>query len=276
MTSENWKRAIAYGADKLVIVDLHKLPEYLIGGNKLMYQYLLASITEILSTYAFGPELGAVSTEALGLLAGGLSTGFGALGSGVPGQVGTAFGTLADWIDPPGLYRFPLNPESVDWSFGKLQNIQKYGYDTYELQYFGNDLVTMRCSGNTLMLQPPAEMLEFLAKLSPQLYDLLITTLPLHLLSPAWIKLHEFDSFYKQSSQELLIIWNWNVYYGYLQDFSWSWTVERAYRIRYDFTFMLHPTKQWKLFSISDEAFNSREREVNSDLAQASVANLYI
>ncbi len=276
MSNEELKRAIAYGADKLTIIDLEKLPLYLQGGKALLAQYILSSVTEIASTYLWGPGLGGAALDITGGVLRGASSGLGRISNtGSIGTVASGLGTLGDILDPPGLYRFPLNPQSVDFGFGKLQTLQKYGFDAFELQYFGNDIVTMKCSGQTMMLEPPSAMLEMIANMDKGLYEVVTTYLPLHLLSPAWIKIHEFDNFYKQSSQELLLIWNWNVYFGYLTDFSYSWNTERAYRLSYNFGFNMHPTKQWKLFNVSSEAFNVQERVVSTNLAQTSLANLY-
>jgi|GEM_PF-2706002 len=273
MSNEALKRAVAYGADKLVIVDTNRLSSYLKGGKSLFYHYVLTSVSEIVTTYLTSPGAFAATSIAASDLLKGLSSWN--PGNVLPASVAGAMAKIADVLDPPGLYRFLLNPQSVDFNYAKLQNIQKYGFESFELQYFGNDILGMKCSGQTTMLEPQVELLEIVAHLYQPLYESLVTFLPLHLLSPAWIKLNEFSNFYKQSTQQLLIIWNWNVYFGYLTDFSYNWNVERAYRISYNFGFQLHPSKQWKLFNLTDEAFKAQERETNINLASAKLADIY-
>ena len=155
-----------------------------------------------------------------------------------------------------GFYQFDYNPRQENLQYSKLINAYKYGYDSYDIQYFGNDLISLTFQGIVGPLFPARPVLTLLSKFK-------INNIASPLLSPQYIKLLELERFVKEGSGRILFIILERAYYGFITRFSWNWDANDAYKINYDMTVNLHPQQFWLW-----DAFQGDFGSIKTEIAQ--------
>lgn len=130
-----------------------------------------------------------------------------------------------------GVYVFRINPRSVSLDDKKLLNVIRYGFGSFEIQYFGTDMISMTLEGQTGALIPPAPFLKM------GMIDIRA--------SVAYLKLVELETFFREGHSLFLFGLLERFYYGYLIDFGYTFKSETPYNIGYKLVMGLHPHRYW-------------------------------
>lgn len=136
--------------------------------------------------------------------------------------IGNNVGTIDDYV-----FRFRINPTSVDINRRKLQTVTEYGWGAYDLENFGDSFTTLSFSGTTGFLIPPEPLP------SMGIRDIR--------LSKPYLNLFQLERFYKQTTQRLLLTLYGRAYMGYLEDLTFKIDGNFPTKIDYRFTFKAHP-----------------------------------
>lgn len=145
-------------------------------------------------------------------------------------------------------YKFRINPEGVSITRRKKQTITHYGWGLYDLEYFGDEIVTLSFRGKTgnMMPIPP---LPSVGIRDPR-------------LSISYIKFAQLEKFYRKNSNSLFLTFYGRVYYGYLSELSYSLDANNPRTINYNFVFNAHPQFIFDIFT-----GNFEELEENNPLS---------
>jgi hypothetical protein len=130
-----------------------------------------------------------------------------------------------------GVYIFRLNPRQISYGDRKLVNVYRYGFGSFDVQYFGNDLISATIDGRTGLLTPHYELIK------KGVTDIR--------LSLGYLKLIELETFFRDSPPKLLFGFLERFYYGFMLEFSYSMSAENPYNIDYKIVMNLHPNRYW-------------------------------
>lgn len=131
----------------------------------------------------------------------------------------------------PGVYFFRINPNMVSYGTKKLVNVYRYGFGSFDVQYFGNDLMSVTIEGRVGALIPPFPL--------PQVN---ITDIR---LSIPYMKLVELEYFFKDRSPAIIFGILERFYYGFLMEFGYTMKAEDPFNISYRLVANLHPNRYW-------------------------------
>jgi len=137
--------------------------------------------------------------------------------------------------DETWIYKFRINPNSVDINRRKLQTITNYGWGQFDVEYFGDELVPINVQGTTGLLMPP--------------YPLPSMGISDVRLTPAYIKLAHLDKFFRKSQQKLLFTVYGKAFYGFLNDLSYRLDANNPRQIKYTMNFTASPTFTFDIFA---------------------------
>ena len=130
---------------------------------------------------------------------------------------------LANFIRREGLFRFRINPQSVQISKSKLtQTVLTHA--GYERAYFGNDLTRLSYSGSTGRLWLPQEFQ------NSMFVDIR--------LSPVWQKFVQFEVWFEQMNRDVMLLdHRGTLYRGAQTQFSYTERADDPFQIQYQFNF---------------------------------------
>ena len=161
-----------------------------------------------------------------------------------------------------GFYIFRINPRVVSYGDRKLVNVYRYGFGSFDVQYFGNDLISFTIEGRTGLLMP-----------HPELLKRGITDIRLSL---AYLKLIEFETFFRDTSPLLLFGILERFYYGFVMEYSYAMSADTPYNIDYKLVANLHPNRYWYGDVLKGfEGFNTEVLEKVQNLSEQPV-NFYL
>lgn len=138
-----------------------------------------------------------------------------------------------------GFYVFRINPRQVSYNDRKLVNVYRYGFGSFDVQYFGNDLISASLEGQTGSLVPPYG---FVKGIRIGDFDFSINDIR---LSVAYLKLIELETFFRESPPRLLCCFLERIYYGFMIDFGYTMDANNPFNIGYRMTLNLHPNRYW-------------------------------
>lgn len=130
--------------------------------------------------------------------------------------------------DRAGTFRFRINPQRIGDRYRKVQTETNYGWGYLDLEHHGSDWITKTYNCTTGFLYPPAPIL-----------SLGITDIR---MSPAYIKLKEFENYYLRSTQKLIIVELLTGYLGYFTDFDRTFDANFPRQMLFNITLKVHPT----------------------------------
>jgi len=130
---------------------------------------------------------------------------------------------LTSFVRREGLFRFRINPNSVQVSKGKLTQAV-LTHAGYERAYFGNDLTRLSYSGSTGRLWLPQEFQNSI------FVDIR--------LSPVWQKFIQFEVWFEQMNRDVMLLdHHGTLYRGAQTQFSYGERADDPYQIQYQFNF---------------------------------------
>jgi len=130
-----------------------------------------------------------------------------------------------------GFYVFRLNPRQVSYADKKIVNVYRYGFGSFDVQYFGNDLISFTLEGRTGLLMPHAELLK-----------VGVTDVR---LSISYLKLIELETFFRDGMPRMLFCILERYYYGFLIEYSYTMSADMPFNIDYRLVANLHPNRYW-------------------------------
>lgn len=152
----------------------------------------------------------------------------------------------------PGVYVFKINPKIVSFGTKKLVNVYRYGFGSFDVQYFGNDLMAVTIDSRTGVLVPP--------------YVLLKAGITDIRLSYSYFKLLELEAFFTRRTPNLLFGFLERFYYGFLTEFSYSLDAENPFNVNFRLVANLHPFRYWYGNVLS--SFDDFNREIQSKVSE--------
>ena len=131
-------------------------------------------------------------------------------------------------------YIFNINPQTVDYTYNKLQTVTEYGKGMYDIEYFGDKLVNVPIAGTTGALFPPSWLIDK-GILDPR-------------LSLNYILLKHFEQFYLDSSQRWLVYMLGIVYLAFIENFKYGWDANNPRQIKYSMSLKVNPYFSFDIF----------------------------
>jgi hypothetical protein len=189
---------------------------------------------------------------------------------------------------PTWYYSFHINPIDFMENRKKLQTITNYGWGQYDLEQWGNDLVTLDVKGTTGLLLPSREgrtiIENFISKAVNKVSGINvggairtvgynINTFAEHFgvfedprtdirLSIGYLQLEILKRFYNDSSQRLIFSFMGRGYFGFFENFRYGMNADNPRRIDYNFGFKAHPELIFDAYSMDFSKFPSDPRGV--------------
>jgi len=138
---------------------------------------------------------------------------------------------LSNYINREGLYKFRINPESLDVKKAKLSStvLTQAGH---ERAYFGNDLTRLSYRGSTGRMWLPQEFI------NSYYFDIR--------LSPVYQKFEQFKVWYESLNRDIMLLdHHGTLYKGICSDFSYNENASDPWKITYSFTFEAYTDKMY-------------------------------
>jgi hypothetical protein len=194
----------------MIIMDLSEFDPFNVDPLKAVKAGLADILSDIQSV------LGDVLASELSRLSPGLS------------MAGLALDVAREAIgNEPKFYKFRINPDKLTVTKTKIQTVTAYGYDRFDLEFWGNQLDSYDYSGSTGA---------FIT--NPILNQLGIEDIR---LSRAWLKFKSFDMFYAQHHKFLLVVFENEAMIGFFRNFNYTRDAHDPWQIKYSFSLNVFP-----------------------------------
>lgn len=131
----------------------------------------------------------------------------------------------------PAIYRFFLNPTTLDYAMKKVVNpvLTKKGWESLQWPSSPNEMITMAFAGTTGALIPIKALRD------QGVLDVKF--------SINWMRFQQFQQMYLEATNDLKMLYDGKLYEGYVADFQFQEDANKPFGINYRFVFMAYPDR---------------------------------